>query len=139
MPIDGPVFVDTSAFVAVMDASDRFHQAAAETWKGLVEDGHELVTSNYVVVETCALLQRRMGMEALRFFCGTIYPELQILWVEEQLHNAAMEALLASGRRGLSLVDCASFAIMRKRGLEVAFCFDTHFAEQGFRVIPGSR
>ena len=39
-------------------------------------------------------------------------------------------------RRQLSLVDCASFDIMRRLGLRDVFAFDPHFAEQGFRCLP---
>jgi predicted nucleic acid-binding protein len=35
-------------------------------------------------------------------------------------------------RRGLSLVDCTSFAIMRRQAITRAFHFDRHFQEQGF-------
>jgi predicted nucleic acid-binding protein len=61
-----------------------------------------------------------------------VTPLLQIEWVSEEQHRAAIEAALAAGRRKLSLVDCASFQTMRNRGLRTAFCFDTHFREQGF-------
>jgi len=40
--------------------------------------------------------------------------------------------LLTAGRRELSLVDCVSFACMRRQGLTRAFHFDRHFREQGF-------
>jgi len=45
-------------------------------------------------------------------------------------------AWLAAARRQLSLVDCASFVVMRAHGLTRAFGFDAHFAEQGFTVTP---
>jgi predicted nucleic acid-binding protein len=35
-------------------------------------------------------------------------------------------------RRGLSLVDCTSFAIVRRQAITRAFHFDRHFQEQGF-------
>jgi predicted nucleic acid-binding protein len=43
--------------------------------------------------------------------------------------------LLVANRRDLSLVDCTSFEVMRRNGLEVVFTFDPHFHEQGFQVI----
>ncbi|MDP2857839.1 MAG: VapC toxin family PIN domain ribonuclease, partial [Bacillota bacterium] len=45
-------------------------------------------------------------------------------------------ALLTAGRRNLSLVDCVSFDVMRRLGMEKAFAFDAHFAEQGFQCMP---
>jgi predicted nucleic acid-binding protein len=36
----------------------------------------------------------------------------------------------------LSLVDCTSFQVMRQLGIDTAFAFDEHFAEQHFTCIP---
>jgi predicted nucleic acid-binding protein len=41
-------------------------------------------------------------------------------------------ALLAARRRKLSLVDCASFTVMRQAGARLAFAFDRHFTEEAF-------
>ena len=52
-------------------------------------------------------------------------------------HRGAVQALLAADRRGLSLVDCSSFLVMRRLGLKVAFAFDEDFGHQGFETVPG--
>lgn len=132
------VFVDTSAFLAVLDASDRCHAQAASIWKELIRTGTILVISSYVLVESCAVIQRRLGMEALRLFCTNVYPGLKVFWVEPDLHAAGVDAVLAAGRRRLSLVDCVSFAVMRRSGINTAFTFDPHFAEQGFEILGNS-
>lgn len=59
-------------------------------------------------------------------------PVIEVVWVDESLHATATAAWLAAARRSLSLVDCASFAVMRARGVRRAFAFDQHFDEQGF-------
>ena len=132
------VFVDTSAFYAVMDADDGWHAAARGEWARLLEGRESLHTTNYVLVETSALLQNRIGLAGLRTFSADILPVLTILWVEEGLHRSAHHALLISARRNLSLVDCTSFEAMQRLGLERAFCFDAHFAEQGFQTLPAT-
>jgi predicted nucleic acid-binding protein len=48
----------------------------------------------------------------------------------------ATSRFLTAHRRGLSLVDCTTFEVMRNLGLTRAFTLDPHFAEQGFEVIP---
>ena len=50
--------------------------------------------------------------------------------------RAAAGAVLAAGRKELSLVDCVSFQTMRELGVRSAFCFDKHFREQGFETVP---
>ena len=44
--------------------------------------------------------------------------------------------VLTAQRKKLSIVDCASFLIMREQGVSEAFTFDKHFGEQGFTVVP---
>jgi predicted nucleic acid-binding protein len=43
------IYVDTSAFYALIDRSDRYHEQASILWPKLLNDNITLVTSNYVV------------------------------------------------------------------------------------------
>jgi len=61
-----------------------------------------------------------------------------VTWVDEGTHRSAHHALLVAGRRQVSLVDCVSFELMRRLAVDRAFCFDPHFAEQGFEVLPAA-
>ncbi len=130
------IFIDTSGFYAIFDRDDANHLAARQQWTALLRESAALLTHNYVLVETTALLQHRLGVAAVRAFYEDIIPLLEIAWISEQQHRAGMEAVLAAGRKKLSLVDCASFQTMRESGARTAFCFDAHFREQGFTVIP---
>jgi predicted nucleic acid-binding protein len=130
------VFVDTSALYAVLDRDDANHTAAAECWRRLVSDGADLLTHNYVLVETCALTQRRLGTPALRVLHEDVVPLFRIEWIGEQRHRHAVDMAVMGARKNLSVVDCASFAVMREAGVKRAFCFDRHFLEFGFEVVP---
>ena len=131
------LFVDTSALYALLDARDRYHRAAARVWRELLEDESlVLLTSNYVVLETVALVQHRLGLEAVRVLQDDVLPVLTVIWVDKHLHESALTALLAAGKRHRSLVDWTSFELMRRHGLDVVFTFDRDFNEQGFRRIP---
>ena len=126
------VYIDTSAFYALMDRSDRHHDQAGHIWPDLVENEKSLHTSNYVVVETTALLQNRLGLEAANLWYQNVLGIVDILWVDRAVHQAAYELWLGLRRRKLSLVDCVSFAIMRRYNMQTVFGFDGHFSEQGF-------
>ena len=132
-------FIDTAAFLAVLNANDQFHLLAKQSWEEMLASDSTLFSSNYVILETTALLQHRFGVEAVRLFESDILPIIEIVWVEETVHKQGMSALLAANRRDLSLVDCTSFEIMRQIRLDSVFTFDPHFREQGFSVIPESR
>jgi predicted nucleic acid-binding protein len=130
------IFVDTSALLALLDADDRNHSIAKQTWEQMVRKEQSLKCTNYILIETFALVQHRLGMDAVRTLQEDILPLVSVEWMDEQNHYSSVMALLVADRRGLSLVDCASFGTMRRLGLNTAFTLDRHFDEQGFRVIP---
>jgi len=131
------VLVDTSAFVGLLNTDDRRQDQAVRALADLRAAGTPLLTHEYVVVETISLVQRRLGMGALRRFVDDLLPLVEIEWVDPALHAEAREAMLAGGQRGVSLVDWTSFLVMRRRGIETAFAFDDDFVAQGFRTLPG--
>ncbi len=130
------IFVDTSALLAVLDAGDGNHPRASAEWEKLVSQKAALVTTSYVLVETFALVQHRLGTEAVRALQEDILPLIAVEWIDAQSHYASVMALIVAGRRDLSLVDCASFETMRRLGITSALAFDRHFREQGFQLVP---
>ena len=133
------VFADTSALFALLARNDRMHAAAKAAFEFLARHEAKLVTSSYVLVETLALLQRRIGLAAVGDFQAKIMPLLEIVWVDSGWHHRAMQRLLMSGSRDLSLVDCLSFEIVEAKALPCAFAFDKHFEAEGIPgVVPGA-
>ncbi len=130
------IFVDTSAFLAIIDGDDRFHPLALRFWEQQLSGSAVLLTSNYVVLETTALIQNRLGLEAVSVFHEEVLPVIYQEWINPDLHQKAVMALLAARRRDVSLVDYTSFVLMRHLGIRTAFTFDLHFAEQGFETLP---
>ncbi len=130
------VFVDTSALYAVLDAADAQHGPADQVWRDLLGDDVPLLTHSSVVVEASALVQARLGMDAVRVLHGDVLPLLSVRFVDAFLHRQAVTALLASGRRSLSLVDWTSFELMRNESLTEVFAFDDDFTRQGFTTLP---
>lgn len=130
------IFVDTSAFYALMDSSDKNHGVAASTWRLSLEEDLWIRTSNYVIIETTALLQSRLGMDAAIVWNRDLLGVVEILWIDEAVHGMALDLWVGIRHRDLSLVDCVSFTLMRRHGVEKVFAFDRHFAEQGFQLLP---
>lgn len=130
------VFVDTSAFYALLDRDDSNHGRSKAVWSDLLHSGNILITTNYILVESFALIQHRLGVEAVRIFEEDVLPVIAVEWIEEPVHRAGVSALLAALKRKLSLVDCVSFETMRMLGIKKVFAFDHHFKEQKFTCIP---
>lgn len=129
------VFVDTSFFIALLDEDDEKAMAAASIWRQAAAACLPVFTTNYVVLEACAVLQRRLGVAAVRRLVHHVLIPVDLEWVTRDDHECAVEALLVADRRRLSLVDCTSFEVMRRLEVRECLAFDQHFAEQGFAVV----
>lgn len=70
------VFVDTSALYALIDADDDNHAAASTRFAAL--RGQELISHSYVLVETLALVGRRLPWAARETFIDTILPLVDV-------------------------------------------------------------
>ncbi len=128
-------FIDTSALYAVLDRDDTNHDAARAIWFRLLDTAEPLLTHNYVLLESIAIIQKRLGMDAVRAFLYDVSPLVSVTWIGPETHARALSALLMTDRRGLSLTDCASFEVMRDSGTRSVFAFDSHFTEQGFTLL----
>ena len=122
------VFVDTSALYALLDEADARHAEASDLLRRL--RGTELVTHGFVVVETCALVGRRLPWPASERLIDGLLPVIDVRSVGDDLHRAAVDAYRQSRSARISLVDHASFALMRSLGIVRAFAFDDDFARE---------
>ena len=131
------VFVDTSALMALLDAEDRWHPEASATLDWL-RRSTDLVTTNYVQIETLAVVRRRLGREAATLLLDAFFPVLSVIWVSPQTHAAAVAAYRIGGGAA-SVVDEVSFGVMRSGGISEAFAYDDDFDRAGFkRALPGT-
>jgi uncharacterized protein len=127
------IFADTSALFALLDEDDDGHARAAAFVRGSLGTD-ALVTTNYVVIESVALVRRRLGVESVRRLIDRVLPAIDISWVEPDLHARALAAYRSAP--GTSLVDRVSFEVMRRDAIGTAFAFDDDFAREGFRMVP---
>jgi predicted nucleic acid-binding protein len=127
------IFFDSSAAYALADLGDSNHAKARALYEGL-PNGQGLLTHNYIVIESFALLQRRMGaLAALR--AAEDLHRLEVVWVGRDMHAEALARLSRKKRRHASLVDEVSFLVMRERGIDTAFAFDSDLEREGFKTL----
>jgi predicted nucleic acid-binding protein len=129
------VFVDTSGLLALLNAKDDHHTRAVRAFANLRARQAPLVSTSYVLVETYALVGRRLGLDAVRSFRADFAPLLDVVWVDDAGHEAGLALLLDRRRRRVSLVDAVSFITMRQRRVGEAFAFDPQFEEEGFSLV----
>ncbi len=102
----------------------------------LLQSGERLLTHNYVLVESLALLQHRLGAAAAVKLAESA-SGFEIIWVDRRLHEEAARRLARAGKRRVSFVDHVSFLVMKSRGIEEALAFDPDFSSEGFRLYSG--
>ena len=128
------IFFDTSAALALADADDDHHNEAVRAMTRLMAEGHALLTHNYILVESAAVLQRRLGLKsALAFLSDS--RNFTVHWVTPRDHAEAAGLLSRRDRRKLSLVDCMSFVVMKKYGATLALAYDSDFQAEGFDTV----
>lgn len=132
------LFVDTSAFYALVDRTDGNHRKASRFYRRLKEEGLFLVTTNYVFGEVYTLVLRKLGhgraVEVGENMKAS--SRLEIVRVAEKTEGEAWSILKRYADKGFSYVDAVSFAFMREGGLDRAFAFDEHFEQFGLETLP---
>jgi hypothetical protein len=132
------LFVDTSAWVALADAADDNHSAAAAIYPDMLKGYRRLVTTNLVIAETYILIRRGLGHRAAMAFLNRtrVSPRIEKVYADAELESQAEAILQRYQDQLFSYADAVSFALMRQRAIDEAFAFDRHFAVAGFRRVP---
>ena len=130
------IFLDTSAIYAWADTADPNHHTSVRRLQAILDRGEDLLTHNYVLVESIALLQSRLGLAAANKLAKDS-TAFVIEWVDDHLHASGIRELERAKRRQVSLVDHVSFLVMRRREVTTAFAFDPDFTSAGFRLVDG--
>jgi predicted nucleic acid-binding protein len=127
------IFLDTSAIYALSDKADPSHMTAYGKFKDVLKSGETFLLHNYILLESVTLLQARLGLQSALLFLSDA-KSFEVEWVDLDLHEEAAKELGRMGKRGISLVDCTSFLVMRRKGIKKVLAFDPDFEEQGFTM-----
>ncbi len=126
------VFVDSSAFLAVVASDDDFHQQALITIRRCARERHSLLTTRYVIVETYAGLIGAVGTREARAFLRNGLEEIAVEPVSDADFKRAEMIVFQFEDKDYSYCDAISFAVMERLHLSLAYAFDTHFRQHGF-------
>jgi predicted nucleic acid-binding protein len=133
------IFVDTSFWVALRNARDPNHDQADAL--AVAHSAEQLVTTNHVRGETWTYLRRRAGHRSAVSFLNDLAraARLRIVHVSEEQEANALRWLRRHDEREYSLVDAASFEVMRSLRLHEALAFDGDFSAAGFVELRAPR
>ena len=137
------IFVDTGAFYALADAGDRNHETASNVFEARGMAG-ELVTSDYVFVESWCLIRARLGQSAAMAYWDAMQSDVVKTYGVTSKDLSHARTIASSWTdQGFSLIDCTSFALMERLRFDEALAFDSHFRvyrygarrERAFRIV----
>ncbi|MBM4464079.1 MAG: PIN domain-containing protein [Chloroflexi bacterium] len=136
------IFVDTSAFIACTDQADQFNEDALDLLQRLLDSRLPQVTTNYVLAEAYTRIRRKLGHQAaVKFGDGTrkliAGGELQVIYADVALDQAAWEIFKKYADQNFSFVDCTSFTWLRQHPDSEVFAFDEDFTWMGFLPFQG--
>lgn len=130
------IFVDTSAWFAVVDENDKDHIIANSQFK--TKSSAKFITSNLVIIESLGWLRYKRGKsQAVKLGERLLYsPDILIERVGRADEVKSWKLFQKLDGRGVSMIDCTSFAVMRRLKIKEAFAFDEDFKNLGFKVYP---
>ena len=131
------LFVDTSGWYALIDRRDSWHDVATTQMQRALSGGQRIVTTDYVIDESCTLLTRRVGAHAAVRLLDLLQATSAVDWEWIGAERfAKCEAFFRRNRdHGYSFTNCTSFVVMRECGLARALTSDAHFRAAGFTVL----
>lgn len=137
------IFADTAGWGHLLDPSQKYHAQAATLYRHARQQGRKFITTNYILTEVVALLTSPLRIPraaTVAFIEGLkTSPHVSIVHIDPLLDEQAWQLLIQRQDKEWSLVDCASFVVMRQRALTEAFTTDEHFEQAGFiRLLKSS-
>jgi hypothetical protein len=134
------IFIDTSAFYAINDRSDKNNPVAAKIYSDLIKKEYQFVLTDHIVSETATLLRRRLGYnQSVNFLDaiedGEAVELFKLIFSNSALSKIARDYFNKFSSDKISFTDSISFAVMNKLKIKSVFAYDNHFAEAGFTLI----
>ncbi|MBI4289535.1 MAG: type II toxin-antitoxin system VapC family toxin [Chloroflexi bacterium] len=134
----GVIFVDASAWVALLYPNDKNHGRVALLWKEMVDNDWPLCTTNWTLYEAATFLSCRAGRHDWAMRLLALAENITVLSADE-VELEAVSTFRDHGDKRWSMVDCVNFHALRKHGCQHAVAFDKNFQqaqeEFGFNVL----
>ena len=135
------IFIDTSAFLALVNEKDENHAAAIQFLEE-IKNGKirikKIITSDYIIDETLTRIRYSVGhKEAVEWGKDILASKvIEKIDIGSDIFRSAWEMFCTYNDKKFSFTDCTSFALMKKRGIEKVFSFDEDFERVGFLLLP---
>lgn len=132
-----PVFVDTSALIALGNQRDEFHQQAAQLLRDLVASQRRFVTTNAVILKLANAFSpaqtKPLAFRLIALIKST--PTWMTVIIDAALMERGLERFRKMQDKDWSLVDCISMNVASDMDISEIFSNDHHFEQAGFNIL----
>jgi uncharacterized protein len=133
------VFVDSSAYLALLDQDDEHHREATQLLHQLAQERYRQFTTNVLLIESHALILSVLGRaQAAQFLTDMHESHTVVVRVRASDEARATQILFQYTDKDFSFADAISFAVMERLDIRLAFTFDRDFAQYGFTVLTAT-
>ena len=131
------IFVDTAAWLALVNKSDTLHLRAADLNRDLLTRGTHYITTDYVLTEVANALSRPPYRKAVIRFLEAVLSSrnVGIVTVTHERFSRAWQLYKSRPDKEWGLTDCTSFIVMEEQRLREAFTADHHFQQAGYTCL----
>jgi predicted nucleic acid-binding protein len=130
-----PVFLDTVGLIALWDEADQWHMHAAPVFAALLAANRDMVTTTTILLECGNAAARKSYRQDVCDLRGRMLAHQDLVEPTAAEIERAWEDFAAGIAGNAGIVDCVSFAVMRRLGVAQAFSNDKHFTVAGFEVL----
>ncbi|HED10336.1 MAG TPA: PIN domain-containing protein [Caldithrix abyssi] len=135
------VFIDTSAWLAILDPADDHHEKARDYYAGLLERSARLFTNNVVLDETLDRIKQNLGekvaMEYLSILDeGVLSVSIRLDWISRRVRRTAIENMISNKKTELTLKHFYILETLRRRRIDIVFSFDQALKNFDYPIMP---
>jgi uncharacterized protein len=132
-----PIFVDTAAWLALINKSDILHKKAKQIRDKLIRERRQFLLTDYIIVEIGNALSRIPFRKAAVQIISLIQSSrnIRVVEIDKEIFIEAWNLYEERLDKEWSFTDCTSFVVMNKMGLIDAFTSDHHFEQAGYNIL----
>ncbi len=127
-------FVDTVAWIALVNVRDSLHEKAKEVFAVLDRRNYQFITTEFVLLEFANALSAPDFRVKAAIFIENLpnAANIEIIPANSELFALGFDLYKNRPDKEWSIVDCTSFEVMDERHISECFTEDHHFEQAGF-------
>ncbi len=132
-----PIFVDTSALIALGNKRDTFNVQAKNIKQELVKTQRNFITTSLIIVEVCNIFSGlKFRPTAIEIVEGINQSnKWTYIDVGKELMARGFEHFKQMQDKEWGLVDCVSMIVAEEFDSTKIFTNDSHFQQAGFQIL----